>query len=336
MPVETELYEILQVDVSATQEDIKKAYRKKALEHHPDKGGDQENFKKINSAYEILSNPEKRQLYDNRGKSGLRDSGDISEDIFSSMFGNIFQKMGGFGNMFGNGFGIFHNAIRKTQPAIYNLNVSLEDLCTRKVVNLKVIRERICSCCDENKALSCVECNGKGTKVFIRPLGPGMIQQIQQQCGKCQGQGKIYDYCNTCQNGVIQDPKIFEVHLTPKMENGYKYIFNNEGNQIRGYELGDFIVMVNRKDHPVFQVNGNNLIYKRDITLKEALCGHSFDIVHPSGEILTVSTNEITDPETVQILPKGITDDAIMEIHYKIIFPKKLTPQQTEIIYKNL
>lgn len=335
MPVETELYDILEVPVTATQEEIKKAYRKKALQHHPDKGGDQETFKKLNAAYEILSNPEKRELYNNSGKTGLRDSGDVSEDVLAAMFGNIFQKMGGFGNMFGILRNV-HNAIRKTQPTIHHLNVSLEDLCTRKIVKLKVTRERICPCCDDNKAMSCSECNGKGNKILIRQFGPGMFQQMQHPCEKCQGHGKIYESCEKCQNGIKQDPKIFEVHLTPEFENGYKYIFNNEGNQMRGYESGDFIAVIIRKEHPKFQVKGQNLIYKKEISLKEALCGVSFDITHPSGEILAISTHEVISPETVQILPKGMVDGASMEIHYKIIFPKTLTPEQTKIIYKNL
>jgi len=335
MSIETELYDVLGVQTTATQDEIKKAYRKLALQHHPDKGGDQEQFKKVNGAYEILSNPQKRELYDRHGKSGLRDSGQVSEDILATMFGNIFQNFGGIGNI----FGMFHNirnAIRKTQPTIYPLDVSLEDLCTRKVVKLKITRDRLCSCLEENKAFSCTECLGKGMKISIRSLGPGMIQQMQIICEKCQGQGKIYDSCQNCQGGIVQDTKILEVHLTPDMDTGYQYVLANEGNQVRGYEPGDFVAVIRRKEHPVFQFNGKNLIYKKEITLKDALCGHSFDITHPSGEIISFSTSEIIDPETIQILPKGMSSDGIMEIRYRILFPKTLTPEQTEIIYKNL
>ena len=93
MPVETELYDILEISPTATQEEIKKAYRKKALVSHPDKGGDPETFKKVNSAYEILSDPEKRELYNRGGKNGLQESGQIPEDMLNAMFGNIFQKL---------------------------------------------------------------------------------------------------------------------------------------------------------------------------------------------------------------------------------------------------
>lgn len=335
MPIETELYDILCIEPTATQDEIKKAYRKLALRYHPDKGGDQELFKKLNGAYEILSNPQKRELYDNSGKTGLRDSGDISEDIFSAMFDNMFQNFGGIGNV----FGMFHNvrnAIRKTQSTVYPLNVSLEDLCTRKIVKLKVTRDRLCSCLEEKAAMSCTECRGKGIKISIRTLGPNMVQQMQEQCQKCQGQGKLYQSCEKCQNGIVEDSKVLELHLTPDMDNGYKYVLQNEGNQARGFEPGDFIAVIQRKEHPVFKASGNNLIYNKEITLKDALCGHTFDIIHPSGEIINISTREITDPETIQILPKGISDDGNMEIRYRIIFPKSLTPEQTEIIYKNL
>jgi len=324
MSVETELYEILEIPVTATQEEIKKAYRKKAVQHHPDKGGDQEMFKKLNAAYEILSNPEKRELYNQRGKTGLRDSG-VSEDLLSSMFGNFFP---GFSNVFGI-FRNVRNAIRKTQATVYPLHISLEDLCTRKVVKLKVTRTRVCSCYDQ--APSCSECSGKGVKIQSMAFGP-MVQHIQQRCDKCQGQGKTGDSCQDCQNGIKMDPKIFEIHLTPQMENGYKYVFNDEGNQAKGYEPGDFVAVILRKEHPVFQLKGNNLVYQKEITLKEALCGHSFDITHPSGEILNVVNSEITDPSTVQILPKGLGDGDVMEIHYRIEFPKKLTPEQKNAI----
>lgn len=334
MPIETELYEVLGVEATATQDEIKKAYRKLALQHHPDKGGDPEEFKKLNGAYEILSNPEKRAIYDNSGKTGLRDSGNVSEDILSAMFGNMFGNFGGIGNVFGM-FQNVRNAIRKTQPTIYPLNVSLEDLCTRKVSKLKVTRDRLCNC--SNDGMSCSECSGQGVKISRRQIGPGMIQQLQTSCQNCRGNGKIYQSCEKCQNGIIQDCKVIEIHLTPDMDSGYKYVLQNEGNQMRGFEPGDFIAVIRRKDHPVFQANGKNLIYNKEISLRDALCGrHSFDIIHPSGENISVSTREVIDPETIQILPKGMTDDGIMEIRYRIIFPKSLTPEQNEIIYKNL
>jgi DnaJ family protein A protein 2 len=299
------------------------------LQCHPDKGGDQEAFKKLNGAYEILSDPQKRELYNNRGKNGLSDSGQVPEDVFSAMFGNMFQNFGGFGNV----FGMFRNAIRKTQPSIYDLHVSLEDLCTRKITKLKVTRDRPCQCSQES---NCAECAGKGMKVSVHQLAPGMFQQVQQPCQNCQGQGKIFQSCQNCQNGIVQDLKILEINLIPDMDNGYKYVLHNEGNQSRGMEPGDFIAVIHRKEHPVFQANGKNLIYKKEITLKEALCGCSFDIEHPSGEIISVCNREIITPETRQILPKGITTDGSMEIKYKIIFPKSLTPHQTEIINQNL
>ena len=275
MSIETELYDILEVSITATKEEIKKSYRKKALIHHPDKGGKEEDCKQLNAAYEILSNPHKRELYDKHGKMGLRDSGQVSEDILFAMFGDMFRNFSG----------IFQNVIKQT---IYPLKVSLEDLCSRKVCKLKITQNRFCI----NHETTCL--------------------------------GKI------CIN---ENSKIFQIHLSPTMENGSKYILANER---RNYEPGNFIISIIYKDHPVFLVKGTTLIFKKNITLKEALCGHSFDIKHPSGEIITVTNQDIISPGTVQILSKGLTDEGKMEIQYKILFPKKLTSEQIKILHKNL
>lgn len=336
MPLETELYDLLDIKPDATHDEIKKAYRKKALQCHPDKGGDEEHFKKINSAYEILSDSKKRELYDLNGKDGLRHSGEIPEDLLNNIFGGIFQNMNGngFGNGFGNIFGgIFQNmrnVVKKTPPTIHPYNVSLEDLSTRKVCKLKITRDKYCKCSENS--IKCSDCNGNGLKIIIRQLGFGMIQQTQQPCNKCHGEGLLFSSCDICNNGIVKETKILELHLTPEMENGYNYVFEKEGNQKRGYESGDFIVVVNHKKHDDFTLKGKNLIYNKTISLKEALCGNSFNIKHPCGEIIYVLNNEIIDIDTIQILPKGMTDEGNLEIHYKIIFPKKLSQEQINTI----
>lgn len=328
MPVETELYEILEVQVTATQDDIKKAYKKKALVDHPDKGGDPEKFKQLKSAYDVLSDPEKRYVYDNSGKNGLKQSGQVPEDILSAMFGNIF--MGGFNNI----FGMFRNTIRKTHPSTYNLHVSLEDLCTRKMVKLKITRDRVCSCC--NNSLQCDECKGQGRKVTVRQIGIGFLQQ-HEPCRKCEGEGKTYVYCQNCQNGIYTEPKNLEIYLTPEMQNGYNYVLANEGNQIKGCTPGDFIVIILHKEHPEFKLDGKNLLYTKIISLKEALCGYNFEITHPCGKVFEISTENITKPDQMQTFPgNGLTSDGELKIFYKINFPETLTESQKIMFQNNL
>ena len=319
----SDLYNILQVPPSATQNDIKKAFRNLALTHHPDKGGDPEMFRKISGAYEVLSNPEKRAIYDTRGATGLKESGEIPEDLFSAMFSNL-GNLSGLGNL-GNIFQLFRNATRKATPIIYNLHVSLEDLCTRKVTKLKLARTVPCDC---NKAISCTDCEGSGVKIVTEQYR-NMVKRTQTQCGSCSGRG-IRGSCEKCDNGSVLENSILEINLLPSMETGYR--FPNAGNIVKGYETGDFVAIIHRIEHPVFKVRGNDLIYTKKITLKEALLGHTFDIPHPSGELISISNSEITDPETVQVIPKGLVENSILEIHYKIIFPKKLSETQKQLL----
>lgn len=317
----SELYDLLGISSTASLEEIKKAYRKKALENHPDKGGNEEMFKKINEAYETLSNVEKRNVYDNKEKNNFFPEND--------MFRNLFQNMNGFGGIFQN---VFNNVISKTQPIFHTYNASLEDLCMRKIVKLKISRQRVCSC---DKFKNCDDCKGKGSKVISHTL-PGFVSHMKQPCVSCQGEGKFYFSCETCEKGIYTDNKLFEIHLTPEIENGYKYIFPNEGNQMRNSQAGDFIVKISYVDHPEFKVVGKNLFYTKTLTLKESLCGHTFSLTHPCGERITLSTKEITKQDTIRTIQKGLTENSFLEIKYNIVFPDSLSEEQIEILYKTL
>lgn len=327
MPVETELYDILEVNPDSSQDEIKKAYRRQALTHHPDKGGDTEKFKQLNSAYEILSDPEKRKVYDMRGKRGLQDSGNVPDDILNSMFGGLFGNMF---NMFGGGN--FGNVNRKTLPVSHTIQVTLEDICRRKVVKLKISRDRVCNCYGV-VTMNCTDCGGTGVKTVTRQMGP-MTQRMNSPCLPCEGKGKIYQYCGNCQKGTKEETKVLEVHLTPDMSNGYKYTFQNEGNQEKDKEVGDFIVIVEYKTHPKFKVEKRNLIYEKEITLKEALCGFIMQIEHPSGESIVWETEKVTTPETVVPFENGLGGLGKLYVKFKIVFPEKISPETREVISK--
>lgn len=348
MPKETKLYELLEVSPSASSDEIKRAFRKKSLVHHPDKGGDPENYKKINGAYEILSDPEKRKIYDDAGEDGFKNSGNMSEDVLSKMFGNMFGGGGGFpfgGNPF-SPFGgstpfqkfntsFFQNL--KLEPSFLTYKVTLEDLARRKVVKLKITRDRICPNITESDLLQCSACGGKGIKVKMNQLAPGMFQQIQSPCDSCKSKGKIFPTCDNCKEGRVQDSKIIELHLNPELENGYKYVFQNEGNNDFGKQAGDFIVIIQYEEHPIFKLEGSNLLYNHTLSLKEALCGYKLKLTHPSGEIISISTSGVTNPETVEKIPhKGLSYQSSMIVKYRIIFPVNLSEEQIEILTNTL
>jgi len=326
MSVETELYETLEISVTATTEEVKKAYRKKALQTHPDKGGSEEEFKKVSMAYEILSDPDKREIYNKHGKKGIEDdnSGNIDPNIIQEMFGNLFSR--GFGGLFGN------SQQRKNEPIVHHHNVSLEDLCTRKVVKLRCTRNIICKKCGTD--IQCTECNGKGSKVEIVQINPFMCQQFAKKCGNCEGRGKVCKECGQCNKGYIVEGKTFELHLTPELENGYKYFFREEGNQLRGGEAGDFVVIINYSRHSLFVVNNRDLILRKEISLKDALCGHDSFVVHPCGEKIVINTiDKVIKPNTMmELLGKGMTSEGKLLVHFDIIFPETITEEKRNIL----
>ena len=328
MVKETELYDIIGIQPSSTKDEIKKAYRNKAKILHPDKGGDPDQFKKLSSAYEILGNDDKKHIYDKHGKNGLKNNPDVSDDIFSDLFnmgGNTFNMF----NMFTRGF-----SKNKTKPIVHNYNVTLEQLCTNKLVTLKYFRNKLCNC--KSGSTTCTSCNGQGVKIQHIQLGPGLIQQIQQACTPCQSTGKINKGCDSCKNGVVEQSNKIELHLTPTMENGYKYIFKGEGHHISKNDLpGDFIVVLNYKKHTEFTTkNDHNLYLHKNISLKESLTGYILSITHPNGEQFSVNTTgQIIQPiSTITYKGKGMSNKFDMIINFIIDFPKILDPLQIKTL----
>uniref|UniRef100_A0A3Q4IDP8 DnaJ heat shock protein family (Hsp40) member A2b n=1 Tax=Neolamprologus brichardi TaxID=32507 RepID=A0A3Q4IDP8_NEOBR len=192
--VDTKLYDILGVSPSASENELKKAYRKLAKEYHPDKNPEAgDKFKEISFAYEVLTNPEKKELYDRYGEQGLREGGGGGpgmEDIFSHIFGG-----GLFGFMGGQGRGR-NGGRRRGDDMVHPLKVSLEDLYNGKTTKLQLSKNVLCSACNgqggkAGAVQKCVACRGRGMRIMIRQLAPGMVQQMQSVCTDCNGEGNV-------------------------------------------------------------------------------------------------------------------------------------------------
>lgn len=252
--VDTEkLYEVLGVDKKADEKEIKKAYRKLAVKHHPDKGGDEHLFKEINAAYEILSDPKKRELYDKYGLEGVEQEGGPGmaggEDLFSMFFG-------------GGGRGRRSAGPRKGPSIQHPLRVSLEDLYNGKTVKLAINRKVIVG-----EAQECSTCGGQGAVMEVRQIGPGMITQMQRACSACNGQG------NTAK--TKNERKVVEVHIEKGAHHNQKVTFRGMADEMPGRETGDVHFIIQEKEHDVFKRKGADLLLMKDISLNQALTGFS-------------------------------------------------------------
>jgi len=321
MVYDTEYYDILDVSPSATREEIKKAYHKKAKKEHPDQGGDEEKFKIILDAYHTLYDPKARELYDRFGKddphlSGMHDNGGV--DAFWNMF---------------DPFNRTHaRQQQKTPPLKHEHQISLEKLFSKDHIKLSVTRLRVCECThNHSNSITCDKCRGQGSILFTQHMGMGILQQ-RRICDNCQGLGKNYSGCGECNAGVKIVPKIFEIPIKPEVKSGTSHCFPGEGNHNPGQEPGDFSVRILYEKHPFWDVRGRNLCIKRTISLQQALTGYTERLVHPSGEVIDLdTTGVIINPyEPLLIYEKGLTSDDDIVVQFHIQFPKKLEENDLE------
>ncbi|XP_042223720.1 dnaJ homolog subfamily A member 1-like [Homarus americanus] len=304
MVKETDYYDRLGVQPDATPDQLKSAYRKLALQYHPDKnpeGGDK--FKQISQAYEVLCDPKKRQIYDEGGVEAVQQTGSAGGtfrnpmDIFNMFFG------GGGGGMpgedediyddddeegGGGGFNFFRNGgfggsgsrgqHTKPPPMEHRLVVSLEQLMVGGRRKLKLDRKRPCQSCGgrggrENAFTeNCVPCHGKGVKLTYQQLGPGLVE-MHGTCSNCGGSGRVIseaDRCTVCQGArTVNDTKITQVHVERGMSHGTRVTLKGEGDQEPGQEPGDVIIILQEKQHHTYVRKGLDLHLEMKITLVE-------------------------------------------------------------------
>ncbi|TYH62603.1 hypothetical protein ES332_D07G131600v1 [Gossypium tomentosum] len=338
----TRYYEILGVSKNASHDDLKKAYKKAAIKNHPDKGGDPEKFKELAQAYEVLSDPEKREIYDQYGEDALKEGmggGAAAHDpfdIFSSFFG---------GSPFG-GASSRGRRQRRGEDVVHPLKVSLEDLYLGTSKKLSLSRNVICSKCSgkgskSGASMQCPGCQGSGMKISVRHLGPSMIQQMQHPCNECKGTGETIndkDRCPQCKGEkVVQEKKVLEVIVEKGMQNGQKITFPGEADEAPDTITGDIVFVLQQKDHPKFKRKGEDLFVEHTLALTEALCGFQFVVTHLDGRQLLIKSipGEVVKPDSF----KAINDEGMplyqrpfikgkMYIHFTVEFPDSLNPDQ--------
>jgi DnaJ family protein A protein 2 len=293
------LYEKLSVEKNASPEEIKKSYHKLSKVLHPDKGGDPEKFKEIQHAYEVLSDGEKRRMYDMTGSENPQQGGGhpfgggmpFGMDL-GAMFGNMFGGMGGGGP----------NRPQKAPRGpdkMQEIPVSLGDFYYGREFQINFHQQRGCGTCSATgatKSESCSGCRGQGMKMTIRQIGPGMMQQSVGPCSDCNGEGKrVLQVCNDCNGGKYKtQEKILKAQIEPGMANNEKLRFEGECSDAPEYERpGDVVltlVRANSEENADFEWKGNDLHIYHSIDIADAFLGFNAAIKgHPNGKPITLS-----------------------------------------------
>lgn len=356
--METALYDVLGVKADASVDDIKKAYRKAAMKYHPDKNqGDPEaaeKFKEVSSAYEILSDDQKRAKYDRYGMDAFKEGGGgggmSAEDIFSQFFGGGF---GGFGG-FGGGFGGRERGPKRTKDLVTHLECSLEELYSGTTKKMKITRNTVCKPCKGNgssdgKSYTCEACDGQGTKLVMRQMGPGMYTQSHVQCPKCRGEGESIPEgkkCKECNgNKLVEEKKILNVGVDAGAKEGKRLLFRGESNELPGCTTGDVVFVIKEKPHPVFKRDGIHLFMEKDIPLVNALTGFEFIVPHVDGKrkLLVSSGDTIIKPgDAKELIGEGMPvptrpyEHGNVYVKFNVVFPDKLNKTQTSALLKSL
>ena len=334
----TEYYDLLGVKPSASKSEIKRAYRKKALKEHPDKGGDEEKFKQLTQAYDVLQDEEKRRKYDQFGKAGVQTgpggvrTPDLSE-IFKHFQGsaqNIFAQAGRFGSFpnfnANNPTNVSGND--KADPVIVDYKVTLKKFCTQDSIKLKISRDRQCDCVTENYTV-CNTCSGNGFRTVVMQQGFAVMTK-RIPCDQCI-KGKHYYGCIDCKKGVVNSPKVFEIPFRAPVTDKYVYHFPNQGNQPIGKRAGDFSIRVHITDDN-FSIQGQNLIIKRVIGLKQALTGYQETLEHPSGKTVQIDTKNtvIKGNKPFVVKNEGLTRSGDLLVVFTVDFPVKISESVRE------
>ncbi|XP_025098453.1 dnaJ homolog subfamily B member 11-like [Pomacea canaliculata] len=270
-----DFYKILGVPRNADIKQIKRSYRKLAKELHPDKNRDdpeaEQRFQDLGAAYEVLSDEEKRKVYDRHGEEGLK-QGDVGGDPFSSFFG-------GFGFDFGFGGGRESSReIPRGGDIIMDLDVTLEELYSGDFV--EVLRYKPVAKPAKGKR----KCNCR-METVTQQLGPGRFQMSQQQV------------CDECPNvKFVPEEKVLEVEIEPGMRDGQEYPFLSEGEPHIDGEPGDLRFRIKQVKHPKFERRGDDLYTNVTVTLQDALTGFEMDIEHLDGHMVHIIRDKVTWP----------------------------------------
>jgi molecular chaperone DnaJ len=351
MAEKRDYYEVLGVQRSASKDEIKDAYRKLAMQFHPDRNKDvgaEEKFKEISEAYAVLSDDQKRQQYDTLGHSGF-DQRYKQEDIFRGAdFDSIFRDMG-FGDIFrnffgGGGFGETEQ-VNRGQDIGFNLEITLEEAARGVEKEIEIPRTEHCDVCGGSgaapgtSAKTCPRCGGSGQVQVQRRSSFAMYVQVAV-CPQCKGKGRLIETpCSNCHgSGLVRKRRKISVRVPAGIDEGYQLRLRGEGETVaNGGEAGDLYVIVHVRQHEQFMREGDDLWYVAMISYPQAALGAEITVptlegpttirIHPGTQVGEVITLRGKGMPHFRAYGKG---DLLVRVG--IAVPEKLTSQQRALL----
>jgi len=337
-----DFYKLLGIKRSASPKEIKKAYRSKSLEFHPDKNkeeGAADKFAEIAYAYEVLTDEDKKQIYDRHGEEGLKqhEQGQ-GQGGGHGGFDDIFSHFG-----FGGG-GRRQQREQSTPNVDVPLRVTMKQLYLGDTIEVEYVRQVLCmqwqECMKTNK-----ECQGPGVKVRMQQIAPGFVQQVQQRDERCVAPGKMWkSNCRDCPNGQTQSEKIeLTIDLAKGMYPGEPITFEGVADEKPGMNAGDLNFIIQQEQDEHYHRDGDHLYVTMEIPLVDALTGFSHEFTHLDGHKFMVNVEGVTECDHVmRVSGKGMPRRGgrggfgDLYITFDVDFPETLTDKQREGIRKIL
>lgn len=346
-------YEVLGLNKGASDDDIKKAYRKLAIKYHPDKNPDdksaEEKFKEAAEAYEVLSNAEKRQRYDQFGHAGVGGAasgggfgGGMNMDDIFSQFGDIFGG-GGFGGFGGGGRSGGRRVMRGSNLRV-KVKMNLQEVAKGVEKKLKVNKFVSCHTCKGSGAKSgqlevCRLCNGSGVQVRTQQTFLGAMQ-TQTTCSGCNGEGKtVKDKCKTCNgDGIVREEEVISINIPAGVAEGMQLSVSGKGNAApRGGINGDLLVLIEEEEDPELKRDGNNLFYDSYVNFVDAALGTSIEVPLVEGKAKIKVEPGTQSGKVLRLKGKGLPDvnsygtgDLLVNIN--VWTPQNLTAEEKKTL----
>ena len=346
MSTKRDYYEILGVDKNADAQALKKAYRKLAMQYHPDRNPDnkeaEEKFKEINEAYEVLSDEDKRRTYDQFGHEGVNGQGGFGGQGFGG------QGFGGFEDIFGGGFSGGRPRRRGPERGAdirHSINITFEEAAFGKKTSIKINRSEECSECNGSGAKpgtskkTCPTCNGAGEVRTVQRTPFGNIAS-SRTCSTCEGEGEVVESpCPKCSGkGSTRKVKTIEVDIPAGIDDGQMIKLSGQGEiGSKGGPRGDLYLIVNVAPHPLFTREGNDIHFEMPITFVQAALGDEIEVPTLDGKV-KYKVPEGTQTGTVfRLREKGIPrlrGNSRGDQYVKVVVdvPKKLNESQKDIL----